>query len=130
MRHRRAKRRAFIGESDMNTMRTALPAAILCAARGQAAGALRPALAQADPAKAQYDAERARCMSGSPGQDQASCLRSAGAAYDSARQGKLTNPNMQFHDNALPRSATLPPSDRADCASRVDGGGDASGSVK
>ncbi len=83
-----------------------------------------------DSAKAQYDAERARCISGSTGQDQASCLRSAGAAYELVKQGRLRDPNTAYHDNALARCANLPPSDRADCQLRVDGGGDRSGSVK
>jgi hypothetical protein len=114
----------------MKTMHKALLAAWLGAAGITLGYAGDPNLAQNDAAKAQYDAERARCMSGTTGQDQASCLRSAGAAYESAKQGKLRNPNTQFHDNALARCANLPPADRADCESRVDGGGDTSGSVK
>ena len=86
--------------------------------------------AQADPAKAQYDAERARCMSGTTGQDQASCLKSAGAAYDSAKAGRLKDPNTDFRDNALRRCAALAGADRTDCESRVDGQGTSSGSVK
>ena len=84
----------------------------------------------ADPAKAQYDAERARCMSGTTGQDQASCLKSAGAAYDSSKAGKLKDPNTDFRDNAMRRCAALAGADRTDCESRVDGQGVSSGSVK
>jgi hypothetical protein len=117
---------ATITEPKMNSIKKALVVAMLCAAGGvQAAG--QPVT---DSAKAQYDAERARCMSGTTGQDQASCLRSAGAAYDSIKQNKLRDPNMQYHDNAMARCQSLPAGDRADCESRVDGGGDASGSVK
>ena len=85
-----------------------------------------------DAAKAQYDAERARCMAGTTGQDQASCLKSAGAGYDSARQGRLQDPNGNFRDNVLARCKTLPPAERADCVSRIDGGTGTttSGSVK
>ena len=86
--------------------------------------------ATTDPARVQYDAERARCMSGSTGQDQASCLRSAGAAYDSVKQGRLKDPNTAYRDNALERCKTLPAADKADCESRVDGQGTGSGSVK
>jgi hypothetical protein len=117
----------------MKSIKKTLVIAALCISGGTlaiTAGARAADQSATDSAKAQYDAERARCMSGTTGQDQASCLRSAGAAYDSAKQGKLTNPNTQFHDNALARCASLPPSDRADCESRVDGGGDSSGSVK
>lgn len=84
----------------------------------------------ADAAKAQYDAERARCMSGTTGQDQASCLRSAGAAYDSIRQNRLQDPNSNFRENALTRCRALPPADRADCEARVAGESSTSGSVK
>ena len=81
-------------------------------------------------AKAQYDAERARCMSGTTGQDQASCLRSAGAAYDSIRQNRLQDPNSNFRENALARCKTMPAADRADCEARVAGDASVSGSVK
>lgn len=84
----------------------------------------------ADTAKAQYDAERARCMSGTTGQDQASCLKSAGAAYDLAKAGKLKDPNNDYRDNAMRRCAVLAGADRTDCESRVDGQGTSSGSVK
>ena len=78
----------------------------------------------------QYQAERARCMSGTTGQDQASCLRSADAAREASRQGRLTNPNTDYSSNAMDRCKALPPADRADCESRVNGGGTTSGSVK
>jgi hypothetical protein len=108
----------------MNPIRTALvTAAMLAATSAHAADA-------PDAAKAQYDAERARCMSGATGQDQASCLRSAGAAYESIRQNRLQDPNTAYRDNALARCQVLPSADRADCVSRVDGAGDKSGSVK
>ena len=87
-----------------------------------------------DAAKAQYDAERARCMAGTTGQDQASCLKSAGAAYAAVRQGRLQDANGNYRDNALARCKTLPAGERADCVSRVDGsnasGTTTSGSVK
>ena len=84
----------------------------------------------ADPSKAQYDAERARCTSGTTGQDQASCLKSTGAAYDSQKAGKLKDPNTDYRDNAMRRCAALAGADRTDCESRVDGQGTTSGSVK
>ncbi len=86
--------------------------------------------AKTDSAKAQYDAERARCMSGTTGQDQASCLRSAGAAYDAIRRGRLRDPNTSYRANALDRCKNVAAADRADCESRVDGQGTSSGSVK
>ena len=56
----------------------------------------------ADAAKTQYDAERMRCLSGTTGQDQASCLKSAGAAYESAKQNRL-NDAGNYKANALDR---------------------------
>ena len=84
----------------------------------------------ADSAKAGYEAERARCMSGTTGQDQVSCLRSASAAYDAIREKRLQNPNTTYDANAMARCTNLPASDRADCESRVNGQGIKSGSVK
>lgn len=81
-------------------------------------------------AKAQYEAERARCASGTTGQDQASCIKSAGAAYDAIRQNRLHDANSNFKSNALARCASLSASDRVDCESRVAGEGTSSGSVK
>lgn len=81
-------------------------------------------------AKTQYDAERARCVTGTTGQDQASCLRSAAAAYDAIRQGRMSDANTTYRENAMSRCRSLPPADQADCESRVDGEGASSGSVK
>lgn len=82
-----------------------------------------------DAAKSQYEAERLRCLSGTTGQDQASCLKSAGAAYDSARQNRL-NDAGNYKANALERCKNQPAADRADCEARIDGSGTTSGSVK
>jgi len=112
--------------TDMNTIQKTMVVAALLASSGSFAA--DPG--NADNARAQYDAERARCMSGTTGQDQASCLRSAGAAYDALREGRLRDSNDDYRANALSRCKTLPPADRADCASRVDGEGIKSGSVK
>ena len=109
----------------MNNAIKAVRIALTCATLASASTAFA-----ADTAKTQYDAERARCMSGTTGQDQASCLKSAGAAYDLAKAGRLNDPNTDYRDNALRRCATLPAADKADCESRVDGQGTSSGSVK
>ena len=71
-------------------------------------------------AKAQYEAEKARCMSGTTGQTQASCLKSAGAAYDEAKAGTLANPNTSYRANAVARCRSLPAADQDDCIARVD----------
>ena len=82
-----------------------------------------------DAAKTQYDAERTRCLAGSTGQDQAACLKSAGAAYDALRQNRL-NDTGNYRSNAMDRCRNLPPADRSDCEARIDGAGSTSGSVK
>ncbi len=105
-------------------------AILTIAAAGSAIGsavAAQPVVS--DAAKTQYDAERMRCLSGTTGQDQASCLKSAGAAYDSAKQNRL-NDAGNYRANALERCKNQPPADRADCEARIDGAGTTSGSVK
>lgn len=109
----------------MSTLHRALFAAALAVAPTAFA-----ADAAADTAKAQYDAERARCLSGTTGQEQASCLKSAGAAYDAIRQNRLRDANKDYDANAVSRCAALPAADRADCESRVAGQGIQRGSVK
>ena len=110
----------------MNITRTLTAAAVFCAMNSAFGASSTPG----DSAKAQYQAERARCMSGATGQDQASCLRSAGAAYEAIKHNRLQDPNTNFRENALARCKALPAADQADCESRVDGAGMASGSVK
>jgi hypothetical protein len=112
--------------TNMKTIQRSLIAVTLCVMSN--AYAADPATL--DAAKSQYDAERARCMSGTTGQDQASCLRSAGAAYDAIKQNRLHDANTSYYDNEMSRCKSLPPADRKDCESRVDGQGQSSGSVK
>jgi hypothetical protein len=97
----------------MNLIRQAIAIAFVGAA-GMAHAADNAA------AKAQYEAEKARCMSGTTGQTQESCLRSAGAAYDEAKAGTLADPNTAFRDNAIARCRALPAADQAACLARVD----------
>lgn len=110
----------------MRITRILIAAGAVCAF-GSAFGATA---APVDGAKAQYEAERARCLSGSTGQDQASCLRSAGAAYEAIRHNRLQDPNTNYRENALARCQPLPVGDRHDCELRVEGAGPSSGSVK
>lgn len=110
----------------MSITRT-LTAVVAVCAMGSAFGATT---VPADSAKAQYEAERARCLGGSTGQDQASCLRSAGAAYQAIKQNRLHDPSTSYRANALARCKSLPASDQSDCESRVEGAAMSSGSVK
>lgn len=81
-------------------------------------------------ARARYEHERARCLSGESGQDRATCLREAGAALQAARQGQLDDHDAAYRRNALERCKPLPPSDAKDCRDRIMGQGTVSGSVK
>ena len=105
----------------MKKLNTALGAFALAALAASGSALAGDATASA-AAKAQYDQERARCMSGSTGQTQDTCLRSAGAAYAEAKQGRLENPSTTYRQNALARCKGLPAADQADCALRVDQG--------
>jgi len=81
-------------------------------------------------AKARYEQERARCLSGQSGQDVKTCLREAGAALQASRQGQLDDHDARYTRNALERCKPLPADDAKDCRDRVMGQGTVSGSVK
>jgi len=83
-------------------------------------------------AKARYDQERSRCMSGQSGQDLKTCLREAGAALQASRQGQLDDRDSRYTRNALERCKPLPSDEAKDCRDRILGQGNvsASGSVK
>lgn len=83
-------------------------------------------------AKARYEQERSRCLSGQSGQDLKTCLREAGAALQAARQGQLEDRDTRYSRNALERCKPLPPDDAKDCRDRILGQGEVtvSGSVK
>ena len=79
-------------------------------------------------AKQQYEKERARCLSGQTNQDQATCLKSAGAAYDEAKRGRLDDAKHPYEQNKTSRCDPLPAGDREDCLRRMKGEGTVSGS--
>jgi len=81
-------------------------------------------------AKARYEQERARCLTGESGQAKETCLREAGAALQAARQGQLDDRGAMYQQNALQRCKPLPPQDAKDCRDRILGQGTVSGSVK
>lgn len=71
---------------------------------------------QADPgAYKQFQQEQAWCKSGKSGQDEAACMKSAAAAYEEARAGRLDTSNYPYQENELARCDPLPPQDRSDC---------------
>ncbi len=73
------------------------------------------------PAQVRYQQDRAACMSGHTYEDRATCLKEAGAAYDEARRGQLTDNSTDYQRNALKRCNNLPQKDRADCVARMEG---------
>ena len=82
-------------------------------------------------AQARYDKERARCLSGTSGQEQATCLKEAGAALDLAKRNQMKDaPGTPYDKNAADRCGALPAADQPDCLSRARGEGQSSGSVK
>jgi hypothetical protein len=95
------------------------------AAWGAPAGAL-------SEAQARYQKERAACLSGASHQDQATCLKEAGAALAEARRGQLDKgmEAEQRRQNALQRCKPLPAADRETCEARILGEGTVSGSVE
>lgn len=87
--------------------------------------------ADADTANPRYQQERARCLSGSSNQDEATCLREAAAARDEQRRGGLdAAPAGAYQRNAMRRCERLPAEHRADCEARMRGEGSTSGSVQ
>jgi hypothetical protein len=81
-------------------------------------------------AKARYEQERSRCLSGQSGQDMKTCMREAGAALQEARQGNLDDRGARYTRNALERCKALPSDEAKDCRDRILGQGTVSGSVK
>ncbi|HUP06344.1 MAG TPA: hypothetical protein VMU47_04285 [Caldimonas sp.] len=82
-------------------------------------------------ARAQYQRERAACLSGQSTEDRATCLREAGAAYAEARRGGLADPSPeQARRDALDRcNAFQTEQDRRECVARMRSG-EVSGSVE
>jgi hypothetical protein len=87
------------------------------------------AAAPAD-AEARYQRERARCLSGQSQEDQATCLKEAGAALQAARQHALTTEQAaELAANARKRCEPLPADQKEACYKRMNGEGTVTGSV-
>jgi hypothetical protein len=72
--------------------------------------------------------ERQNCIDGKTNQDQATCLREAGAAKQESQRGNLRD-SGDYGSNASKRCDTLPADQKADCERRSMGEGSVSGSV-
>ncbi|MES2106564.1 MAG: hypothetical protein V4634_21270, partial [Pseudomonadota bacterium] len=81
-------------------------------------------------AQANYQRERAACLSGQSNQDRATCLKEAGAALQDAKNGRLYEVDRSdYQRNALLRcQEQSKPEDKADCEKRIREG-EVSGSV-
>ena len=103
----------------------------LCAAGALLAASVAAAGPGASNAQAQYQKDRAACISGNTHQDRATCLREAGAALVEARRGGLAAPDESTYvRNTMDRCVPLPPADQEDCVRRMQGEGTVKGSVE
>jgi len=107
----------------------ALAAAWLAVAPANAAGAAADNHAAIE---ARYQTERKACLDGRTGQDQATCLKEAGAARAEALRQRLEGGETRetLAANALRRCAAQPPGDRAACELLARGQGMEQGSVR
>ncbi len=75
------------------------------------------------------DSERAACHNGSTQQAKATCLTEVNNANAAKRAGKVSNSDGQFSANAMKRCDVLKGEDLIACQARIQGHGDAQGSV-
>lgn len=103
----------------------------LVQAHGQALPqAQAQAQSQTQGDREQYDHEVAACHDGRPEDRKAACLREAAAAQAERARGVLGQDDRAFRQNARRRCEPLPDDQRADCLTRVEGLGNARGSVE
>ena len=106
-------------------------AAVLCSVAAVASEPTSSSAALAD-AQAAYARERAVCLSGRSPQDEATCLKEAGAELEMVRQagGNLPDESPQaLAKNALRRCQVVAAADRYACEQMATGHGIVSGSV-
>jgi hypothetical protein len=112
------------------TLRTFIPTLMAGAllSLGMAAASAAPDRSAAE-IQAQYERDRAVCLSGKSNQDQATCLKEAGAARDVARRGLLEEGNPNYRRNQMDRCKALTGDEAKDCRLRMKGAGTVSGSA-
>ena len=79
-------------------------------------------------ASSTYAKDRAACQAGKTAEDQATCLKEAGAAEQDRLRHQLSN-DGSARQNAVDRCNALANKDRADCIARIDGPARANQSV-
>lgn len=108
----------------MNAIRSAPVGMLLALSLVLAATPVRAA----DPgtpldAQGRYERERAACTTGALAQDRETCLREAGAALQTAREGRAEDPPSELERNRLRRCELHPTAaDRAECVRRMTEG--------
>jgi hypothetical protein len=111
-------------------IRKSFPAACIAAGLFLGAGAAMAAATDTNAEiQARYERERAVCLSGKSNQDQATCLKEAGAARDVARRGLLEEGNPDYRHNKFDRCKALTGDEAKDCRLRMKGAGTVSGSA-
>ena len=110
-------------------LRTSIPAVV--AGLLLSAGSVMAATPDTTSAEiqARYERERAVCLNGKSNQDQATCLKEAGAARDVARRGLLDEGNPDYRRNQFDRCKVLTGEEAKDCQLRMKGAGSVSGSA-
>ena len=88
------------------------------------------AIAGTHDAQARYKAEKAICLSGQSHQDQATCLKEAGAVLAQSRTHRTDSAPGDYNQNSLLRCNPLPADQRDACRRRIEGEGSTSGSVE
>ena len=81
-------------------------------------------------AQSVYQKDRAACLNGATNQDQATCLKEAGAALQASQRGGLDDGQARVEQNRLLRCDGQPPEERQNCVRRMSGEGSTTGSVE
>ena len=82
-----------------------------------------------DTPQKRYVEQRAVCLKGESNQDQATCLKEAGAALNEARRVKADVAPEDYSANKTKRCNTLPADQKEDCLRRMRGDGVANGTA-
>jgi hypothetical protein len=106
-------------------------AAVLMPARAAQATQTGPKLDKAELAaiNAQYQRDRAVCLSGQSNQETDACLYDAALAVETAKRGGYETGPVPYAENARQRCDALKGDDRNDCVARMGGAGTVTGSV-
>ena len=102
----------------------------VCAASTLLVGGMLSTVFAAQPtpsdARANYEQQRAKCISGQTNEDRATCLREAGAALEEAKRGNLNNQG-NYRANSKDRCDVFTGDERLACIARSGSKGVVSG---